>query len=631
MKRGVHFRDVKTDTKFFYSTLWPNVVQVLHIRKFCESRELYSRFKDRGFGFLKLTYREQELQDDSAHFFATFRYRELHENSPAISDSDYVLIEVREAKRYELSCESITHSIQCHSETTVRQLRQTLALVFGVVLDSLTVFLDGAALNNSTRLFSLPSDKLTFTARGYIIIPTTVGPTLFPESGTAVDFVSVAQNMSLARSDSKVVQSMQLLIGGFRPNPRDVVSNILNRGHKIEWKHGRPIEGQTVDFQFSFHFDSGPVRSIQICSGCSLSFARHEIAKVVSVPFEQVELFWNSKCTWPVELWRPIDWYLAMGRPSLYVEVPSITIRFKVTKKMEFEHRVPLSDRVFDVKRRISKILNESFHKIQLFLGLRYADDEFPIARLGLTNTSTIRVNILQDGIFRHYFRDLEGKTNGWSFPAKPDANIGQMAAHFLSDNPIEVGYTWEGHPLKRSTLLSDIVCDPLVPICVFRRQLILDVRFRRYPQWNTQLPVTADTRVGEVTRTIKELHSSVKSLTVRMAGHDASRQNVRLTELDPDLEEPIIVRRVRFDSNSVRLNFTIEGERFSVLVQQGGRTCGEMKQDLGRVMNIPAGCLSILFGAAPLSDTEHLLKLKSKYIVKVSNFKRRFGVELVI
>jgi hypothetical protein len=114
------------------------------------------------------------------------------------------------------------------------------------------------------------------------------------------------------------------------------------------------------------------------------------------------------------------------------------------------------------------------------------------------------------------------------------------------------------------------------------------------------------------------------------MAGYDTSRQDVRLTELDPDLEEPLVVQKVHYESNVLRLNFTIEDERFSVLVGQGNTTCGEVKQVLTQILNIPSCYLSIRVGALPLNDTKHLSKLKSKYIVEVSHFERRFGVELV-
>jgi hypothetical protein len=279
---GVRLEDVETGMTFFYSTMRPNLIQVFHIRKFCESQPRYSAFRSRGRGFLKLTYKERELSDESAHFLAEFKYPSLYENWP--SASDYVQVELRAARTYEVSCGSITHTFDCHSEATVGDLRRSLALKCGISLDVLTISLGETALDDPTKLFSLQESSLRFSARGYVAACSV----LFPVEGTVLDFISLVQN----RSSSDIVHTIDVMIDGSRIED-DSWSERLTRGD-VKCTVGTRIAGQAIDRRFEFKFESGPVRTFRIRSGCTLSYARYRIARIAHVPFELVELFWDA-------------------------------------------------------------------------------------------------------------------------------------------------------------------------------------------------------------------------------------------------------------------------------------------------------------------------------------------------
>jgi hypothetical protein len=115
---------------------------------------------------------------------------------------------------------------------------------------------------------------------------------------------------------------------------------------------------------------------------------------------------------------------------------------------------IPLFDRVFDIKQKLVTLLKAPIRKIQLFVGPHFAGNEIRVPDLRLSGQSVIRVSILPEWILRHYFRDLEDKSRVLSFPAPRELTFGSLAPRLLKENPIEVGYMWEGELLKRSTLL---------------------------------------------------------------------------------------------------------------------------------------------------------------------------------
>jgi hypothetical protein len=67
------------------------------------------------------------------------------------------------------------------------------------------------------------------------------------------------------------------------------------------------------------------------------------------------------------------------------------------------------------------------------------------------------------------------------------------------------------------------------------------------------------------------------------------------------------MIRKVRFDSKLVRLDFAIEGENFSALVEQGKLSYGQVKQGL----KMPVDSLSLTCGRKRLSENSRLSKPK--------------------
>jgi hypothetical protein len=346
---GVHIWGPKTGATFFYSMSQPSTIQVLHIRKFCEKQPPFAKFTSRGPGFLKFTYKSKEPSDD---FFTTFGYSPLCQSSSSVVD--YVLIQLREVKKYKVTCELITHSIVCHSTTTVRCLRRSVAFKCSVLMDSVAILLNETHLEDSEPLFSPPTEKLTFKVQRYYVVPTTFGCVLVPESGTVMDLISIAQYTEFTLSGGEVVHEMQLMIDRSPLHPSDVVLNVRRPGVVIECVPGPPMKGQAIDHWFKFRFESGPTRTFMICSGCSLSFAHYQISKEALVQFERVELFWSSAFTTQADLRMSVGQFFATGQETLYVWVPSIVLRFDIPKGTNLA--IPLSDRVFDVKQKIAKL-----------------------------------------------------------------------------------------------------------------------------------------------------------------------------------------------------------------------------------------------------------------------------------
>jgi hypothetical protein len=105
-------------------------------------------------------------------------------------------------------------------------------------------------------------------------------------------------------------------------------------------------------------------------------------------------------------------------------------------------------------------MLKERFSKIQLFFGPYDTDDRTHMAALGLTEQSVVRINVLQEGIVRLYFIDLQGQQRGLRFPSGK-FTLGRLAAYLEKDNSIEFGFLSEGSFLSRHTRINKIVCDP--------------------------------------------------------------------------------------------------------------------------------------------------------------------------
>jgi serine/threonine protein kinase len=340
-----------------------------------------------------------------------------------------------------------------------------------------------------------------------------------------------------------------------------------------------------------------------------------------------VKLFSDRKFQRRVNLEQSVGDFFVSEENVLYVRVPSISIHFHVTGRKDLRRDIPLSDRVFDVKRKLVA-KSKRVSTVQLFIGPYITDDQVCIGELGLSNQSLIRVNILRQGVGRFYFRDLEGEPRSLLQPADRVTTFGSLANSFLKDNAIEVGYMLDGRVLKRSTLLKNVLCDPHVPIYVIRRPLKLPLIFEGYTQWNKELQVTCDMRVENVIDHIKQGYS-IRNLLLRVNGHDAPNPNRRLIDLDPELEEPIKVQKISLDSHLSPTIFAIQRNWLKVVIPSQNPTCLDAKEALGRELSVPASCLSLRLDHRLLDDTAHMPKAKICE-VEISGVTRQFRIELI-
>jgi hypothetical protein len=528
---------------------------------------------------------------------------------------------------------------------TVGSLRQVLSSRFRVSSDSLVFFVDGRAIDDNRTLSQLRKDaKLTFTARGYLPVQTAVDSVtetlLFPVCGTILDLASMVQNRISVRSGSDAphstsadaIHSIQVSIQGRPLASQRLLADVITPGCMVDLAVGDALADQTVNRWFKFKFESGPERTFQIFSCCTLSYARYAISKTASLTFENVELFSHQKFAYPADLQQLVRDCFVKDGDILYVRAPSVPVRLEyAAKKKAVRQLISLSDRTFDVRQKVSVMLKAPFRNIQLFFGRFIMDDQVYLAQMGLSEHSVIRINVLQQGIVRLYFINLEGRQRGLSFPSGQQITFGRLAAHLYKENSIEICFVWEGHVVSRYKVIDDVVCDPLVPIYYIPRLLVVDVMFEKHPEWKMQVPVTVDTTIADVLNQVIEQHITMKekNVIVQVAGRDAKHETTKLIDLDPELEGPIHVRRISFYQGLAPFNFVIEGETFSALIHVDNPTfLGAMEAIAPRLLIDPAALL-ILVGDRRLGETSRLSR-GITYQVEICHWERDFVIELV-
>jgi hypothetical protein len=250
---------------------------------------------------------------------------------------------------------------------------------------------------------------------------------------------------------------------------------------------------------------------------------------------------------------------------------------------------------------------------------------------MGLAEHSVIRINVLQEGIVRLYFIDLEGRQRGLSFPSGHHITFGRLASHLYTENSIEICFVWEGHVVSRYRVIDDVVCDPFVPIYYVHRMLVVDMMFEKHPEWKMQMRVTVDTTIADVLNYIIEQHIRIKEkdLILQVAGRDAKQETAKLIDLDPELEGPIHIRKISFYQDLAPFNFLIEGEQFSVLIDVDNPTfLGAMEAVVPQLLIEPAS-LFIFVGDERLDGNSRLTR-GTTYRIEVSHWERDFVIELV-
>jgi hypothetical protein len=109
--------------------------------------------------------------------------------------------------------------------------------------------------------------------------------------------------------------------------------------------------------------------------------------------------------------------------------------------KSQFEIEFSISDRPFEMRRKVAEIMKQGFNKIQLFLDENCVEDDCHIYKLRIRTRDWVAVNVLQLGDVRLYFMDLNGNPRNYSFPADGKKSFGDLVGLFLESAPIEVSY----------------------------------------------------------------------------------------------------------------------------------------------------------------------------------------------
>jgi hypothetical protein len=635
---GVHFKDGECGITFCYALRWaPNVVQVHHLRNFCQACPHYSHLSGRGRGFLLLTYNGKELDDDSAYFFKTFRYPELAANAPSVRD--YVMVQVRSVKEYELCFQSFTLRTLCHSGMTVRDLRIVLGTEARIPADALAFFSDGKELEDTDPL---PDDeRVLFTAQDYLAIrvlrDSTPDTVMFPVCGTVLDFISMEQNRfwvhvtrDFRRPSLEQVRAIELSINRVRLPPGRVLSAFVEPGSIIDITQGDPIPDRPPCACFRFRFESRRVHPFPVAPGCTLSFVRYAIAKSVDLPFEKVELFSDDGLRDPVDHRLLVGDFFSTGTKTIHVRVATIPLRICIRKGKEHHSFIPLCDRGFDLRLRLSELLKKDFHRIQLFFGGFIISDRVSLGRLGFTDGCLLNVRILEFPMVHLYFLDAQGRTLDYIFHDSPPITFGAVVRRLSKADPIGTGLCWEGRPLPRSTPLRDVKCDPAFPVSIRSRLPVMPLVFPQYPQWNRSLSVTVDTTIAEVIAHVLKLHTDIQegALIVRVAKRKG-KPTMKLIDLDRELETPITVDNIRFKRRPAPLSFILEDETFTVPVDTEDKSFAVARDAIAAHLEVPASAFTIMLDGEPLSDRADVLRSRT-YQVSVAKCERRFTIELI-
>jgi hypothetical protein len=546
--RVIWFCDFVTKVRFSYSVTTPKQVQVLHLRRFCEGRDSYRQYCEGGHGFLKLTFGGTELDelDDADYFFKASKYPKTFARSSGPKyPNEFVIVQIRERKPYKLSYQTFEREVLCHTKTPVRFLRQFLSREFLVAADSVTFSVNKQVLQDSDLLSELRTTTIQFTTPAYIVVMVTLQSTtetvLFPRSATVRDFASMVQyQFFFTKSENEPIPLVRVKINGSQLQEMEPLAKPWEPGCAVECETSEVISNRRIGCWVQF--ESGPVRRLQLFHECSMSFAKYAIARMAWLPFDKFEIFADPQFIQPIDLGQlETVWFRTVSK-TLYVKSSRTQLEFS-TGKSPFHQELALSDRVFELRLKAADSLRQNFHRIQLFVGKYFVDDDCRVSTLGITAHEQIRVNVLAVGNVLLRFRDLNGITRDYSFPMNEKKTLGDLAALFSPDAPMEVSYE-QGNLVKRSTRIEEVICDPEMPIAVMHRVLVLPLKFENEPKLNTQISVTTKTTIDQIIWSVRENHPSIASMVICVGKHEA-KKGTKLIKVDPQLEEPIIVAKI--------------------------------------------------------------------------------------
>jgi hypothetical protein len=230
--------------------------------------------------------------------------------------------------------------------------------------------------------------------------------------------------------------------------------------------------------------------------------------------------------------------------------------------------KIPLLDRVFDLRRRIADLWKLDFFTLELMAFDRWLPDHATLSSLGFSNDMTVTVLETKRRV-RLYFLDLNGRPRSIRFDS--DVVLGSIADRFYKKQEFAVGFEYEKDPLSRLTPVFSRQWDPDRPITVILRDPRIVVQTDRGDVW---LDDDSSTTTTQILQHLIPQYPKSKLLSLYFENREPPP--VRIADLNPFLDVPFVLVVLEKKLQAHRMasfQFEVNGQRLPQSFVRGGLT----------------------------------------------------------
>jgi hypothetical protein len=494
-------------------------------------------------------------------------------------------------------------------------MRAALAAQFGIPGEAIAFHFAGRPVKDDDYLYRLPKSQIEFSAEGYVAVPVRIyGAMKWLICHKREQIIEV-----LAFLQARAKRPTQLTLAD-RDGPLDIneiISHVLQKRTGLECKEGDPLSDDTSDV--SFQWPSQPVQTFSVPSCWSVLCVLSFLAKPIGVSPRVVQLWHEQQILLDSEL-------RSSGRELFKSHTSPLEVRPRVISVLLTRKRlapnlvlnVRVFDRIFDVKLRLAQ--GAKFHSLQISKYGLVPRDDVRLATLGITGEGLeFQIDILDRAICSLCFENA-GNVVRKHFQCE-GRTFGDICGLF-SAVPLTVGYEYQGKAVKKATPLDSQCWDSAFPIRVVKRDCLSFI-FEQFPDRNIEVSLSKDIAIEDIKTYLLSRFRDFFSFRLYMGRSEA--KSGYISQLNPDLEEPVVVKEIKLAKQS---RFTFSGKEVAANWSKETATCQFAKAFLAAHMSCTVASVELFDSGRLLSDSAKLVE-SGNYQIRLKHVIRHFFVEL--